>query len=77
MKHVLIAEDDPDISLLLTELIGERLFQPGRQFFGRSPFPARWDAWHAAIQRESPRRWPVELVAAGVSLAALRVLARR
>ena len=26
MKHVLIAEDDPDISLLLTEVIGERLY---------------------------------------------------
>ena len=26
MKHVLIAEDDPDISLLLTEAIGERLY---------------------------------------------------
>ncbi|MDQ2950986.1 MAG: response regulator [Chloroflexota bacterium] len=26
MKHVLIAEDDPDIALLLTEAIGERLY---------------------------------------------------
>ncbi len=26
VKHVLIAEDDPDISLLLTEALGERLY---------------------------------------------------
>ena len=53
------------------------LDKPGRQFFGRSPYPAGWDAWHASIQSESPRRWPVELATAGLSLLAVRALLRR
>ncbi|PWJ47845.1 hypothetical protein SAMN06264364_13418 [Quadrisphaera granulorum] len=44
------------------------LDKPSDLFFGRSPFPARIDAFHARIQRESTRRMPQEvLVAAGLS----------
>lgn len=50
------------------------LDKPGELFFGRSPFPARVDAWHGAIQRESPRRWWVEVVAAAVSVSVFRRL---
>jgi len=53
------------------------LDKPGRQFFGRSPFPAWFDRAHAAIQPESSRRLPVELAAAGVLAAALGTLLRR
>ena len=53
------------------------LDKPGRQFFGRSPFPAWFDRAHAVIQPESPRRFPVELAAAGVLTAALGTLLRR
>lgn len=53
------------------------LDKPGRQFFGRSPFPAWFDRAHAAIQPESPRRLPVELAAAGVLCAVLVTLLRR
>lgn len=53
------------------------LDKPGRLFFGRSPYPASWDDWHAAIQSESPRRWPVELAAAVTSLLVLRSVLRR
>lgn len=51
--------------------------KPGRQFFGRSPFPAAVDAVHARIQSESPRRFGVEVAAAALLTAALGSLARR
>jgi len=53
------------------------LDKPGRQFFGRSPFPPWFDRAHAAIQPESPRRFPVELAAASAFTSALVVLLRR
>jgi len=53
------------------------LDKPGRQFFGRSPFPAWFDRVHAVIQPESFRRFPVELGAAGLLAAALVTLLRR
>lgn len=45
--------------------------KPGRQFFGRSPFPARFDAFHARIQPESPRWFPVEVATAALLLIGL------
>lgn len=53
------------------------LDKPGRQFFGRSPFPAWFDAAHAVIQPESTRRFPVEVAAASAFTIALVVLLRR
>jgi hypothetical protein len=50
--------------------------KPGRQFFGRSPFPAAVDRWHAGIQSESVRRFPVEVSAAALSVLALVRLLR-
>jgi hypothetical protein len=53
--------------------------KPGRELAGRSPFPAVVDRWHAAIQRESPRRMPQEVVVALAGTLAVRawVLRRR
>ncbi|MCW2868040.1 MAG: hypothetical protein JWR20_2228 [Marmoricola sp.] len=48
--------------------------KPSTLFLGRSPFPARIDDWHRAIQRESVRRLPQEFVVAGVGLLAFRLL---
>lgn len=53
------------------------LDKPGRQFFGRSPFPPWFDRAHAAIQPESTRRFPVEVAAASAFTTALVVLLRR
>lgn len=50
--------------------------KPSRQFFGRSPFPTALDRWHAGIQSESVRRFPVEIAAAALSVAALVRLLR-
>ena len=51
--------------------------KPGRQFFGRSPYPDWFDRLHAAIQPESSRRLPVELAAAALFVAALQAAQRR
>ena len=49
--------------------------KPSDLFFGRSPYPLVMDDWHRAIQRESPRRLPQEvLVAALGALLVRRVL---
>ncbi|MGQ7297770.1 hypothetical protein [Quadrisphaera sp. KR29] len=54
------------------------LDKPSTLFFGGSPFPARWDAFHARIQRESPRRMPQEALVAGLlGLVVDRLLGRR
>ena len=45
--------------------------KPSRLFFGRSPFPRQWDAFHSAIQDEAPDRGRYEIATA----AALAVLA--
>lgn len=50
------------------------LDKPGRQLLGRSPFPAWFDEAHSRIQSESPRRFPVEVLAA---LVLGREVARR
>ena len=52
------------------------LDKPGRQFFGRSPFPPWFDRAHAVIQPESTRRFPVEVAAASAFTVALVVLLR-
>jgi hypothetical protein len=53
------------------------LDKPGKQFFGRSPFPGWFDWAHAVIQPESPRRFPVEVAAAAALTAGLAVALRR
>lgn len=52
------------------------LDKPGRQFFGKSPFPLWFDRFHARIQPESPRRFPVEVAAAAGFSMLLRGLRR-
>jgi hypothetical protein len=50
--------------------------KPAKLFFGRSPFPAAVDRFHARIQREEAGRAHLELLAAGAlavtAFAALR-----
>ncbi|MEO7979462.1 MAG: hypothetical protein ABI807_00955, partial [Sporichthyaceae bacterium] len=54
------------------------LDKPGRQFFGRSPFPRWFDAVHARIQDEEVHRFTVEVAAAAVfSVALVALLPRR
>jgi hypothetical protein len=54
------------------------LDKPSTLFFGASPFPARVDAFHGALQRESPRRMPQEFaVAAGLAALVVWLLRRR
>jgi hypothetical protein len=54
------------------------LDKPSRLFFGASPYPARVDAFHGAIQRESPRRMPQELlVGVGTALVVAAVSRRQ
>ena len=38
------------------------LDKPSTVFFGASPFPRAVDALHEAVQRESPRRMPQEIL---------------
>ncbi|MBL7502776.1 hypothetical protein I6A84_28455 [Frankia sp. CNm7] len=53
----------------------------GRFFVGRSPWPARFDRFHEAIQNEARHRLPREVATAAaltaVSLAALRIWSAR
>jgi hypothetical protein len=53
------------------------LDKPSVVFFGRSPFPRAFDHFHSAIQRESRRRFYVEVVAGSSFAAALALLGRR
>ena len=47
------------------------LDKPSVMFFGRSPFPHVVDEFHRDIQRESRRRFPVEVAAGTVFVATL------
>jgi hypothetical protein len=57
------------------------LDKPARLFFGRSPFPRRWDAFHGRIQDEAPGRFYSHELRAGAAfaaaLAACTLLARK
>jgi hypothetical protein len=49
----------------------------GEHFAGSSPWPAGFDRFHKRIQRESPNRFPIEVLAAtGLALLATRQLRR-
>jgi hypothetical protein len=52
------------------------LDKPCTVFFGGSPFPRAVDALHAAVQRESPRRMPQELLVGLAGAAAVAALGR-
>jgi hypothetical protein len=52
------------------------LEKPSRLFFGRSPFPRAWDAFHSAIQDEAPDRAHYEIIAAAVFAAGTLALLR-
>lgn len=52
------------------------LDKPSALFFGRSPFPVRWDDFHTRIQRESPRRLPQEFVVAAALSGLVALLLR-
>jgi hypothetical protein len=51
------------------------LDKPSKVFFGFSPFPQALDDFHAGIQRESIRRFPVEVATGAACLATLAILA--
>jgi hypothetical protein len=53
------------------------LDKPAVVFFGRSPFPPRFDAFHGGIQTESPRRMPQELLVGLAGAAAVALHTRR
>ena len=57
------------------------LDKPARLFFGRSPFPRRWDAFHGRIQDEAPGRFYSHELRGGAvfaaALAACTLLARK
>src|SRR5208282_2020929 len=50
------------------------LDKPSRIYFGFSPFPRAVDDFHSGIQRESRRRFPVEVATGVACLATLAVL---
>ena len=51
--------------------------KPGQVFFGRSPFPAAWDRFHAVIQHESNRRLPQEVAVAALGALVVRTWVTR
>ena len=53
------------------------LDKPSKIFFGFSPFPRAVDDFHSGIQRESRRRFPVEVATGATCLAILAVLGLR
>ncbi len=53
------------------------LDKPSNLWFGRSPFPAAVDRFHARIQPEAPRRAHIELLAAAAFGSAALVALRR
>jgi hypothetical protein len=53
------------------------LDKPSLVFFGFSPFPRAVDAFHARVQRESPRRMPQEVLVFAAGAALVTVLTRR
>jgi hypothetical protein len=50
--------------------------KPCELFFGRSPFPAWFDRFHAAIQHEREHRWRREVVTAAGMAGLARVVLR-
>lgn len=52
------------------------LDKPSVVFFGRSPFPRAWDAFHMAIQDEAPDRFRYEMIAAAAFAAGAVALLR-
>ena len=53
------------------------LDKPSNLWFGRSPFPAAVDRFHARIQPEAPRRAHIELLAAAAFGSAALIALRR
>ncbi len=53
------------------------LDKPSNLWFGRSPFPAAVDRFHARIQPEAPRRAHIELLAATAFGSAALIALRR
>ncbi|GAB3994319.1 hypothetical protein [Nocardioides marmoraquaticus] len=51
--------------------------KPSTLFFGRSPFPERFDAFHVDVQRESMNRMPQEVAVAAVGALVVSRLLRR
>ena len=79
MGLVLAATPRPRRARVLAGMSGAAfpdLDKPSILFFGRSPFPRRVDAFHAAIQRESRDRMPQELVVGAGLLGAALVAVR-
>jgi hypothetical protein len=56
------------------------LDKPSTLFFGSSPFPEAWDAFHQRLQREAPHRMPQEVlvgIAGAMAVAAVSRSVRR
>ena len=53
------------------------LDKPSRVFFGRSPFPRAWDAFHAGIQDEAAHRFKYELATAALLCATAAIALRK
>jgi hypothetical protein len=73
-----IAPDDTRVAVL-AGMVGASLPDIGKPsvvFFGRSPFPPWLDEFHGRIQREAPDRFPHEVAAGVVLLAAAVTLFR-
>jgi hypothetical protein len=50
--------------------------KPALLFFGRSPFPAWFDWFHAVVQHERPDRWRREVATAAVTAVVAGVVLR-
>ncbi len=80
MAGVLAITDRQDRVRVLAGMTGAclpDLDKPAIVFFGRSPYPARFDRFHGEIQRESPRRMPQEVLVALVGATAVVLHTRR
>jgi uncharacterized membrane protein YeaQ/YmgE (transglycosylase-associated protein family) len=78
---VLTSRTEPGLRLrVLSGMAGAAfldLDKPSRLFFGSSPFPRLVDEVHVAVQHESPRRMPQELLVGIAGSLVLAVLTRR
>jgi len=84
MAAVAVAAEPRQRPAVIAGMVGAALpdlNKPGKLFFGRSPFPARFDALHRRIQDEATGRFWSHEVRSGVAFAAgfgaLAVYARR
>jgi hypothetical protein len=74
MAAVTLSAEPRDRARVLAGMAGAAfldLDKPSTVFFGFSPFPRAVDALHEAVQRESPRRMPQEILVGLAGAAAV------